>query len=166
MASPEFSFKDVAEKAVRVLLFALGIDLGTSCSFRPFPGLSARDVDRAAEVGGRRFLVLCTRGARGRDLGSSHLVLSPVLSPVLSVGDVGEDVVGDMVLTPSLVAGRAGGSVWGIVSTVHSLTMSPELPVGDMGKATVGARLTPELSIGGVERCALQDKVPSTRLPS
>ena len=71
-----------------------------------------------------------------------------------------------MVLTPILVAGRVGGSVRGVASTVRSLEMSPELSVGDVGKASVSARLAPELSVGGVEICALQDEGPLTWLTS
>ena len=44
--------------------------------------------------------------------------------------------------------------------------MSPELSVGDVGEAVVGARLAPELAVGGVESCARQDEAPSTQLPS
>ena len=78
VASPEFSVWDVSEKAIHVFFFALGIELRTSCYFRPSPGLSVKDVDRAAELSVRRDLGLCTRVARGRERGSSPLVLSLV----------------------------------------------------------------------------------------
>ena len=61
-------------------------------------------------------------------------MISIVLSPGLSPGDVGEAVGGDVVLTPILVAGMMGGSVQGIASTVRSLKMSPELSVGYVGR--------------------------------
>ena len=153
--SPEFSVGDVAGKDTCVFFFALGLELGTSCSFRPSPGLSVRDVVEAAGVGGRRALELYTGVAGGRERGYSILVISLVLSPGLSIRDVGEAVGGDVVLTPILVAGMVGGSVRGVASTVRSLKMSPELSVGDVGKASVGARLAPKLSVGGVEICAL-----------
>ena len=111
MASPEFSVGDVAGKDTCVFFFTLGLELGTSCSFKPSPGLSVVEVDRAAGVGGRRALELYTGVARGRDWEYSILVVSLVLSPGLSAGDVGEAVGGDVVLTPSLVAGRVVGSV-------------------------------------------------------
>ena len=166
VASPEFSVGDLTEKAIRILFFAIGLELGTSCSFRLSLGLLVRDVDRAAGVGGRRASGLYTGVARGRERGSSPIVLSLVLYPGLSVGDVREAVGRDVVLTLSLVAGRVRGSVRGVASTGHSLRMSPELSIGHVGKAAVGARLAPEVSVKGVERCALQDNVPSTQLTS
>ena len=42
---------------------------------------------------------------RGREWGSSPLVITIVLSPELSVRDVGKAAVGDVVPTPSIVIG-------------------------------------------------------------
>ena len=166
MASLEFSVGDVTERAVRVFFFALGMALRTSCYFRPSPGLSVMDVDRAAEVGVRRSQGLCAGVVRGREWGSSPLVISLVPYPELSVRDMGKALGGYVVPTPSLAVERVGVSVQGVASTGRSLTMSPELSVGDVGEAAVGARIAPELAIGGVESCAWQYKAPSTRLPS
>ena len=69
-------------------------------------------------------------------------------------------------LTLSFAVRRVGGSMLSVASTMCSLAMSPELSIWDVGKAIVGARLTPELDIGGVESCMQRDKAPSTRLPS
>ena len=82
-------------------------------------------------------------------------MLSLVLYLGLFVGYVGAAVGGEVVLTPSLVAGRVVGSVRGVASTVHSLTMPPELSVGNLGKAVVVVRFAPELSVRVVESCAL-----------
>ena len=70
-----------------------------------------------------------------------------------------------MVLTPNLYTGRFGGSVRGDASTGHSPAMYPRLSFEDVGEAALGARLAPELSVGGVESCALQDETTSTRIP-
>ena len=54
-----------------------------------------------------------------------------------------------MVLTPNLYTGRFGGSVRGDASTGHYPAMYPRLSFEDVGEAALGARLTPELSVGG-----------------
>ena len=166
MASLEFSVGDVTERAVRVFFFALGMALRTSCYFRPSPGLSVMDVDRAAEVGVRRSQGLCAGVVRGREWGSSPLVISLLPSPELSVRDVGEAAEGDVVLLPSLAVGRVGGSVRGVASTRRFLAMSPELSVGGVGEAAVGKILAPELCVEGVESRALQDEAPLTQITS
>ena len=54
----------------------------------------------------------------------------------------------------------------GVAPTVSSIAMYPESSAGDVGESAVGARLTPELAVGGVESCARRDEEPSMRLPS
>ena len=103
---------------MRFLIYSWARD-GDLLFFQTVPGLSVVEVDRAAGVGGRRALELYTGLARGRERGYSLLVISLVLSPRLSAGDVGEAVGGDVVLTPSLVAGRSlRGSVRGVAFAV------------------------------------------------
>ena len=41
----------MAERAVHVFFYTIGLALSTYCSFRPPLGLSVRDVDRDIEVG-------------------------------------------------------------------------------------------------------------------
>ena len=82
-------------------------------------------MDRAIEIGVRGAPGFCAGVVRGGELGSSLLVISLVPSPEVSVGYVGEDAGGDVVLTPSLSFGRVGGRVWGVASTGRSLVMSP-----------------------------------------
>ena len=154
-ASPEFSVGYVAEKVTRVFFFALGIDLGNPCYFRPSTGLSVGGVDRAAKVGGQRASGLCTEVARVRERGSSPPVLSLVLSPVLSVGDVGEAVGGGVVLTPSLVTERVRVSVWGVASTVRYLAIFPRIIQRGRGESFCGCETRPGIiSRGSRNLCA------------
>ena len=100
--SPEFSVGDVDARYIRPLLFALGLALRTSCLIRSSRGLSVGDVVRAAEVGVRRAPVLGAGVARGREQGYSPLIITLVMSPELSAGDVGKAAGGYVVLTPSI----------------------------------------------------------------
>ena len=54
VVSPEFSAGDVDARSIRPLLFYLWLVLRTYCLLRLSPGLSVRDVVRAAEVSVRR----------------------------------------------------------------------------------------------------------------
>ena len=63
----------------------------------------------AAGVGGRRALELYTGVAGGRERGYSILVISLVLSPGLSIRDVGEAVGGERGIDPEFSC-RDGGS--------------------------------------------------------
>ena len=101
---------------------------------------------------------------RGRERGSSPLVITLVLSPELSVGDVEKAAGGEVVLAPSIDIGGVGCSVQGAESTGRSLVMYPELSVRDVGEVTVGARLTLELAVGAVKRCALRAEAPSMQV--
>ena len=125
VASPEFSVGDVDARSICPLIFSLGLVLRTSCSLRSSPRLSVRDVVRAAEVGVQRALGLGSGAVIGRERRSSPIVITLVLSPELSVGDVGKSAGGDVVLNPSIYIWGVGCSVRGVASTRISLAMSP-----------------------------------------
>ena len=106
----------------------------------------------------RRALGLGNGVVRGREQGSSPLVITLVLSPKLSIGDVGKAAEGDVVLNQSIVIGGVGCSVQVFTSTGHSLVIPLELSVRGVGGVTVGARLTPELSIRIVKAVCCETK--------
>ena len=85
-------------------------------------------------------------------------MITLVLSPKLSIGDVGKAAEGDVVLNQSIVIGGVGCSVQVFTSTGHSLVIPPELSVRGVGGVTVGARLTPELSIRIVKAVCCETK--------
>ena len=62
---------------------------------------------------------------RGREQSSSPIVITLVLSPELSLGDVGKAAGGDVVLTLSISIGGVGCSLQSVASTGRSLAMSP-----------------------------------------
>ena len=105
VASPELSVRDVDARSIYPLLISLGIVLRTSCLIRLSPGLSVRDVVRAAEVSVRRALGIGSGVVIGREWGSSPILITLVLSPELSLGDVGKAARGDVMLTPSISIG-------------------------------------------------------------
>ena len=92
-------------------------------------------------------------------------MITLVLPPELSVGDVRKAEGWNALLTPSLSIG-VGCSVRGVATTGCSLAMSPELSVGGVGEVAMGAGIPPELAVGVVKGYAPQDEAPSVRLPS
>ena len=113
-ADPEYLYWGGLDVACRVsrLLGALlqcphnyPSGLWTSCLIRLYPGLSVRDVVRSAEVGVWRALGINSVVVRGREQSSSPIVITLVLSPELSLGDVGKAAGGDVVLTLSISIG-------------------------------------------------------------
>ena len=95
-------------------------------------------MDRVVEVKLQMALVLFFGVVRGTVQCSSSLVIFLKPSPELSVGDVGEAAVGEVILTPGLSVGGVGGSVCVAAPTGRSLAMSPELSVRDVGTTAVG----------------------------
>ena len=69
------------------------------------PGLSVGYAVRVAEVGVRRALILGARVVIGIGRGSSPFVITLVLSPDISVGDIVKATGGKVMMTPSLSIG-------------------------------------------------------------
>ena len=87
-------------------------------------------MERVAEVKVRMAPGLCSGGVRGTARYSSSLVIFLRPSPELSVGDVGEAVGGEMILTPRLSVGEWEAACMMPHPLVSLLRCPPNYPLG------------------------------------